>query len=616
MTIPLYQYLQLLHHYLQPQLQRVLMLAFLVVGTVGLQLLNPQIVRRFIDAASANGAPQELLQLALFFIGIALLQQIVAVCATYVSEGVAWQATNELRADLALHCLQVDLSFHNTHTPGELIERIDGDIDTLANFFSQFVIQLAGSLLLLFGILGLLWWEDWRLGLAFTLFAAISLALFYRIRHVAVPYWGEAREASANLFGWIEEHLNTREDVRANGATAYVLHGLYKRTRWYLQKERRAGLMGLILWAASRGMLTIGNVLAFLFGAYLFWTGAFTLGTVYLLFHYTEMLRYPLSQMLRQIGDLQRAAAGITRVQELVETENKLVDGPGVNVPSGALAVSFQQVTFSYSDQQTILHDLSFALQAGHVLGVLGRTGSGKTTLARLLFRQYDPTAGQVLLGGTDIRKFRLAELRRHIGLVTQTVELFPASVRDNLTFFDPAVPDTAIVQTLTEVGLGQWHHALPDGLDTELDAAGAGLSAGQAQLLAFARILLQDPAVVILDEASSRLDPATEALLDRALTRLFAGRTGIIIAHRLATIQRADKILILEDGRICEYGSRQSLSANRNSHFSQLLQTSFQRSRETEDGRRERGHETGDTRQGMEVRRWKTVEGREEVLV
>ncbi len=234
-------------------------------------------------------------------------------------------------------------------------------------------------------------------------------------------------------------------------------------------------------------------------------------------------------------------------------------------------------MTFSYSGNDSVLSGLSFSQKPGSVLGLLGRTGSGKTTLARLIFRLYDPKEGQITLGGTDLRQFQLTALRQRVALVTQDVQLFRASVRDNLTFFDRAIPDERILATLEQLELGEWLRGLPNGLETELETGSRSLSAGEAQLLAFARVFLRDPGLVILDEASSRLDPATEQKLERAIDKLLAGRTAIIIAHRLHTVHRADDILILEDGQTSEYGARQSLAADPNSRFAQLLQTGLE---------------------------------------
>jgi ATP-binding cassette subfamily B protein len=220
---------------------------------------------------------------------------------------------------------------------------------------------------------------------------------------------------------------------------------------------------------------------------------------------------------------------------------------------------------------------VSFRLEPGRVLGLLGRTGSGKTTITRLLFRLYEPQGGAVRLGGTELGELRLDELRRRVAMVTQEVKLFGATVRDNVTFFDRAVPDGRILDAIDALGMRAWLDALPEGLDTVLQGGNASLSAGEAQLLAVARAFLADPGLVILDEPSSRLDPATERMIEGAMARLVAGRTAIVIAHRLGTVQRADEILILEEGRVREHGDRASLAADPRSRFSELLHVGMQ---------------------------------------
>ncbi|SRR5579883_57101 len=301
----------------------------------------------------------------------------------------------------------------------------------------------------------------------------------------------------------------------------------------------------------------VGTALSFALAAYLVRTVSLSLGTGFLIYFYIQLLFQPLTLLSNQVEDFQKANAGIMRIRELLQIHSALSDGPGAAFPDGAPAVEFQGVCFGYEAEEMILHDLSFCLEPG---AVLGRTGSGKTTLTRLLCRLYDPTAGAVLLGGIDLRTARLADVRRHVGMVTQDVQLFRATVRDNLTLFDRTIDDARIVAALTELGLDAWLRGLPEGLDTTLAAGGGGLSAGEAQLLAFTRVFLKNPGLVILDEASSRLDPATERSIERAISRLLEGRTGIIIAHRLATVQRADLIMILEGGHIAEYGPRDRL--------------------------------------------------------
>ena len=283
------------------------------------------------------------------------------------------------------------------------------------------------------------------------------------------------------------------------------------------------------------------------------------------------LLEAPIEQITQQMQELQKAGAGIGRIDELFAMKSKLPRGKDVALPTGALPLSFERLGFAYGDKR-ILDDVSFRLESGKVLGLLGRTGSGKTTLTRLIFRLYDPTTGSVKLGGVDTRDAAPESLRERVGMVTQEVQLFHASVRDNLTFFSPDIPDARIEAVLRDLGLGAWLDGLENGLETTLAPGGGGLSAGQAQLLAFARVFLKDPGLVILDEPSSRLDPATEQLLERAVDKLLQGRTAIIIAHRLETVRRADDILMLKDGRILEHGARSALVRDQNSNFSQLL--------------------------------------------
>lgn len=577
LRLPFREYSGMLLVYLRPQWRKSLLMAVLLLTNVGLQLANPLIIRYFIDTFESGGSINALTYAAVAFIGIALATQGIAVYATYVSENVAWTATNRLRTDLVAHCLGLDMAFHKAHTVGEMIERIDGDVNTLSNFFSQFVVHLLSNSLLLIGVLLLLFGTDWRVGLAVTAFAVVALILLISIRSRAVPFWVADRQMSANFFGFLGEQLAGTEDIRANGATGYVMQRFYLLLRSWLPVTRRASLVSYAMGMTTLTVFAIGNAIAFAIGGYLWSIGAITIGTVYLIFYYTNLLTQPIEQIRTQLQDLQKAGASIQRVQELLHIQPAIIDGTGVALPQGALSVEFRDVSFSYVAENTVLQHLTFSLQPGKVLGVLGRTGSGKTTLARLLLRLYDFQEGEISLEGVPIGKVSLQELRQRVGMVTQDVQLFHATVRDNLTFFNRAIPDEQILAVLNDLELSTWYRSLPQGLDTELGSDGEGLSAGEAQLLAFTRAFLANPGLVILDEASSRLDPATEHLIEQAVSKLLQGRTGIVIAHRLGTIQRADEILILEGGQLLEHNSREALADDTNSRFYRLLQTGLE---------------------------------------
>ena len=544
-------------------------------GGIGLGLLSPQIIRYFIDTAKAGGALRNLFIAGGLFLAVAIFGQIVTLISSYLGQDVGWRATNRMRGDLALHCLNLDMSFHHQYTPGEMVERVDGDTTALSNFFSEFVLQVIGSTFFLIGVLIVVSREDWRVGVALTAFVIIAFVIYNLIRSIAVPAYTAEREGYAKLYGFIEERLIGIEDIRTNGGNAYTMDRFYDVNSDAYRRVLKSEIMGEIVQATTRIMFAIGLAISMSMGIYLFREGTFTIGTVFMVIHYTAMLRHPLDQISRQLNDLQRATAGLKRIEALQRTTSHIQDGTETLPASGATSIEFDEVTFNYTAGEPVLKKVSFNLAPGKVLGLLGRTGSGKTTMTRLLFRFYEPNMGEIRLGGMPIMKLQRDSLRQNVGLVTQDVHLFYASVRDNITLFNPEITDSQILSVIEDLGLSEWYASLSDGLDTVI--AAGGLSAGEAQLLAFARIFLKDPGIIILDEPSSRLDPATEQQIDRAVQKLLRNRTGIIIAHRLGTVERVNEIMILEDGEIREHGEREHLVRDPNSRFSQLLKTGLE---------------------------------------
>jgi ATP-binding cassette subfamily B protein/ATP-binding cassette subfamily C protein len=259
MELPLKRYWAIMAQYLKPLRFKVAWLAVLIFSSIALQLVNPQIIRYFIDTAIAGSGSQMLVWAALTYLGAALILQAIEVTATYIGEDIGWRSTNQLRADLAYHCLRLDMAFHNDHTPGEMIERIDGDVADIAIFFAQFVIRILGNVLLLLGVLIALLWVDWRISLALTVYTVIALVGLGYLRQVAVPHWKASRQASADLFGFLEEHLAGTEDTRSSGAVPYVMRNLFKFNRTRLEKERTAGTMSIFVVMLWIGLYTLGQ---------------------------------------------------------------------------------------------------------------------------------------------------------------------------------------------------------------------------------------------------------------------------------------------------------------------------------------------------------------------
>jgi ABC-type multidrug transport system fused ATPase/permease subunit len=664
----------MLRHYLRPFRGRVALLIVLLLGSIGLQLLGPQLLGRFVDAASGEAGPSSpnLYGLAALFFVTVLAQKIIHMVTVYFTEDLGWATTNALRADLTAHVLRLDMGFHKLRTPGELIERIDSDVGELAEYFSEIVVSLIGNGLLVAGILVLLFLTDWRVGLVGLAYALSVLLLFRTVQERMVRLYTRISQASAEMLGFLEEYMTGTEDVLPNGGAGYVMRRLYPLLNTVAALRARTYTLSTAVGSTTWFLYAAAVASTMGLGAIAFRSGMMTIGTVFLLVFYVGLLESPLDAVRRQLAGIQRALASVNRTREFFDLRPEVAEPAELSVDiAGSFAsfsvsapgVEFDGVSFAYKDRRptaddrpqqemtsdagdsrrpdemtssdvevsgsvssgvgrrsavggqsdtpTVLRDITFTVAPGRVLGVLGRTGSGKTTLTRLLFRLYDVDVGAIRLHRgkskmndhrpqtivsppavvrglssavqTDIRDIPLSELRRHVGMVTQDVQLFAASVRDNLTLFNnydparPAVDDGLIADTLETLGLGDWLRGLPAGLDTVLEGGGKGLSAGEAQLLAFARVFLRDPHLVVLDEASSRLDPGTERLLERAIDRLLAGRTGIVIAHRLRTVQRADDILILENGRVVEFGPRLSLAADSASRFYQLLQAGLE---------------------------------------
>lgn len=566
-------YISLLARYLRPHVLRVVLLCVCLLGMIGLQLFIPQIVRSFIDLAIGGGATNDLLRLALTYLGLSILTQLLSGGSAYLSSDVGWRATNLLRGDLFRQTLDLDMAYHKDRMPGEMIERVDGDVSSVFNFLSQFMIRILAAFLLAIGTLVMLWRENWLVGLCLTIFTICALKVLHWRRSIAVDPTRQERELMARIFGFIEERLTGLDDIRANGAGRYVMHRFLELQRDWFAKATRANWLRGSIWFWTNLFFAIGYIMTLGLGVWLNLSGVVTLGTVYLFFSYMSLLESPLQQISSQLQDFQRAAAGISRVRELMNTPRTIVSGerPLARQPH---SIEFEEVRFRYLEQD-VLKGLSFSLKPEEALGLLGRTGSGKTTMIRLASRLYDPTGGRILIDGVDLRHANLRDLRRSVALVTQDVHLFRGTIRDNLTFFNARESDERIWQVLDELSLRSWIEELPEKLDTMLGAGGSGLSAGQAQLLAFGRAFMRDPGIVILDEPSSRIDPATERLVTGAVDRLLKGRTGIIIAHRLATVARVDKIMVLADGRILEYGSREVLARDPDSRYSMLLRLS-----------------------------------------
>ena len=554
---------------LRPQAGRWAALGVLTAVGAALTVVGPLVVRSIVDQATEGTSADTIRRLALVFLMIVLAAQLVSVLVARAATHTAWATTNDLRMRMARHVLGLDHEFHRQHTPGELIQRVDGDVTSVSDLLGRVLPKAVGSAILVGGMVIVVAVIDWRIAVGMAAYVVVGVATVLVMRHRAVEESADELGAYARLYGGIEERLNASEDLRANGAGSHAMWRFVEDSAGALDRSVRRESAFLGMWWGVQGAVVGGVVISIVAGAVLVENGSITVGTAFLLFQYVLLIQRPLEEVVHELETVQKATGAMRRVLALMQVEPTVLDHGRSSPAPGPLAVELSSVSFDYGDDDPVLHDVDLLIGAGRSVGVVGRTGSGKTTFSRLVLRLVEATSGSVTIGGVPVADVPMSELRSRVALVPQEVELVNGTIRDNVTLFDPAPSDEAVAEALRSVGLG----ALADGgIDRPLGGGGAGLSAGEAQLLAMARVWLRHPDLVVLDEATARVDPMTEQRIEAAMCELMRGRTTIVIAHRLSTLAEVDDIAVFEAGRIVEFGPRDVLVADTGGRFRRLL--------------------------------------------
>ncbi|WP_205315458.1 ABC transporter ATP-binding protein, partial [Nonomuraea lactucae] len=466
--------------HLRPGRRQAAALAVSVTAMTALPLAAPQLTRRFVDGAIDGAGTRHLTLVALGFLAVAVAGQAARLVTAWLASRLAWDGTDRLRERLAEHALGLDLAFHVRHPPGEMIERVDGDVVAVADFVVAFLLDVVAGVLLLAGMLVVVFTVDPLMGAALLAYCALAGFGMARAQRLAVPSAARSRAADAELVGHLEERLAGAEDIRANGAGEHVVRRFHQVAATWYGADVKGSQVGSGLIAGTAVAFAAGTAVVLALAAWGRQSGTLTVGTAVLLFQYTLMVRAPFERLIDRLRGYQAALAGVARIGALL-AERRTLPEPARPRPlpaSGPLALELDGVSFAYDAGEGVLSDVSLALAPGETLGLVGRTGSGKTTIARLVLRLHDPGEGAVRVGGLDLREADPASVRRRMCAVTQDVRLFAASVRDNLTLFRPLADDARLRAVLDEVGLGGWLAGLPRGLDTELGGPSAGEAA------------------------------------------------------------------------------------------------------------------------------------------
>lgn len=554
--------------YLYPYRPQVALAALAIASHSLLELLPPYLIKLVIDSYIPAGDLSGLEIIAVVFLASLTGSFALQYLQTSTLQMIGQRIMFDLRMQLHGHLQRLDLRFYDRNPVGRLMTRVTTDVDVLNELFSAGVVSVVGDLFTLVGIMGVLIWLDWRLALvAFSVLPLIVL----------ITQWfrSNVRESYRTVRIWIAR-INAFLQERITGMT--TVHLFRREARDFAafddidRKHRDANLQSIFFYALFYPAIEFVSALA---AALILWVGGgsviegtLTLGSLVAFLMYAQRFFRPISDMSEKFNVLQGAMASSERIFALLDTpveiESTATSGQALLPVSGAGVIAFEHVTFAYVGGEPVLRDVSFRVEPGQRVAVVGATGAGKTTIASLLLRFYDVQGGRITIDGVDIRDMDPARLRAVFGLVLQDVHLFSGTVASNIRLGQEAISDEAVRRAITAVNADVFIDRLRRGLATPVAERGATLSVGQKQLLSFARALVFDPPVLILDEATSSVDTETELLIRNALKVVMRGRTTIAIAHRLSTIQGMDRILVLHKGQLRESGTHQELLAAR----------------------------------------------------
>ena len=562
---------------LKPYTKDLVIIVLLLLAGIALELMMPLIQREIIDGVIASG---DVSRLGTLLIALALLyvfQQLTNVGDNYFRHVLGGKFILDLRVKLYSYLQRLSLSFYEKTSTGEIMSRVTNDVNAMENFVTHGSAFFAVDLLRLLGTIVILLWMNWQLALlVFIPIPVIILSLRSFNKRVR-PIYRRTRDRLGDINARLQDNLSGIKVIQAFAQEEREKERFSYDSRSYFNAQ----VQGIRQWAVffpSMDLVSqVSRVILLGVGAVMVIRGTLSLGSLVAFISYLTFLFDPLRRLVEIDNVFQGAIAAGERIIELLDQKAEVQEVPdAVDLPPLKGKVDFEGVSFAYQSGEEVLHEVSFTIQPGETVALVGPSGAGKTSIANLLCRFYDPQGGTVRVDGHDLQTVAMDSLRSQIAVVLQDTFLFNTSVRENLSYGNPKADEQEIIQAATAAYANDFIQELPEGYDTQIGERGVRLSGGQKQRLALARAILIDPAILILDEATSSVDAEAEYLIQQALEYVLKGRTALVIAHRLSTIRNADKIIALDNGRIVEVGSHQELM-RRNGLYSQLYQRQMQ---------------------------------------
>jgi len=574
-------------HYVDPYKTVFIIAGFLTVFLAAVALAQPILIQLTLDKYILANDYHGLVFMVELMIGQLIIQTVAQYYQTYLTNSLGQSVIRDLRKDVFNHITSLRLKYFDRTPIGMLITRTVSDLETIADIFSEGLISIMGDLLLVLAVIGYMLWQDWKLALITLIPMPFLFASTYVFKEAIKSSFQEVRTQVAQLNTFLAEHISginiiqyfsrEEQEMRKFRSVNQKYRDANIRSNWYYSiffpvvEILFAVCMALLVWYGCKRILSDQQMHAISASH-----GGVTPGLITSFIVLLNMLFRPIRQLADKFNTLQMGMVGADRIFKVLDTDEVAIDDGRLAPASLQGEIEFNNVWFAYNEENWVLKDINFHIKPGETLALVGATGAGKSSTINILNRFYDIGKGSVKVDGHDIREYKVDYLRSKIATVIQDVFLFTDTIGNNISLNNTQITREEIIKAAKDVGAHDFIERLPGGYDYNVMERGATLSAGQAQLISFIRALVYNPAILVLDEATSSVDTETELLIQVAINKLMQGRTAIVIAHRLSTIQNADKIIVLDHGEIMESGTHQELLRIENGYYRKLYDLQF----------------------------------------